>query len=501
MYALWFATRLSMQSFKTQSFKTLAAALSAVFFCACSGNSSTPIDQSNASSTSATATLTASEAQALAQEAYIVAYAPIENYAKQSPRAFDTSNLNYQGVNKLYNFPLLMNYYTAQVADVASPNHDTLYSSGVLDLRLQPVVVSAGAVSEANRYYSLALYDLDTDVLPYISTLTNQNQGGHYLVVGPDNTLPADTSGFTGVIHSPSRIVAILGRVEVFDDADQVNAALIQQNFKIQTLSDYQGTTAPSGSTAALQDYDATTADGLGYLQYANLVFSLQPPEATDPALAAQLARIHVGSNQTFNASDFPQDIQDAIAQGLKDGAAAVQAASLSHATVRNGWSAVDPSVMSDSGSFGTDYLARAAVAYALIYMNTRKEAWYGLAYVDGSGVTLNGTNNYSLHFDAGALPPATFFWSVTAYDASTHLFFNTPTLRYNISSNTTGVQFNADGSLDIPIQANAPASVTGLANWLPVGSSPFYLIIRSYGPGPGILDGSWTPPPVLKVQ
>ncbi len=62
-------------------------------------------------------------------------------------------------------------------------------------------------------------------------------------------------------------------------------------------------------------------------------------------------------------------------------------------------------------------------------------------------------------------------------------------------------MQYNADGSLDIPIQANAPTTAAGLANWLPIGSTPFYLIIRSYGPAQGILDGSWVPPPIVGQQ
>ncbi len=481
----------------------LATVVLLAMLSACGDSSSGIAGSSNdSSSSSATAgPLTTAEAHDLARQAYIVSYAPVANYAKQSPRAFDKSSLTYTGTNKLFSVPLLFDNLIAKQAGIPSPNNDTLYSSGVIDLRNEPVVVSAGAVSDAGRYYSLQLLDLDTDVLPYISSLTNQNQGGHYLVVGPDNTLPADTSGFTGVIRSPSRIVTILGRVQVFNEVDQVKAALVQSNFKIQTLSAYLGTSAPSTTAADLPAYDATTAAGLGYLQYANQVFSLQPLEASDPDLAAQLARIEVGSTQTFKAADFPQAIQDAIQQGLADGQTAVEAAGLSHSVVRNGWSSVDPSVLSDSGSFGSDYLARAAVAYTLLYMNTRAEAWYGLASVDGQGAVLSGSGNYSLHFDAGQLPPSKYFWSVTAYDAATHLFINNLIGRYKISSTTSGVQYNADGSLDIPIQANAPTTAAGLANWLPIGSTPFYLIIRSYGPAQGILDGSWVPPPIVGQQ
>lgn len=440
-------------------------------------------------------TPTPEQARQLAKEAYIAAYAPVQNYAKQSPRAFDRGRLLYTGPNVLFNVPVLFNYYIARLGDIASPNHDTLYSSGLLDLRAQPVVVSAGAVADPDRYYSLALYDLNTDVLPYISTLSNDNRGGTYLVLGPDNQTPADTSAFTQVIHSPSRIVTILGRVQVKNDFDLLEPVKVQRSFKIQTLSDYQRAPAPAPVTDDLPAYDEEAAQGLGFLQYANLVFSLQPPDAE---LASDLAPIHVGPNQHFAAEDFSAPLLTAIEQGLKDGDQAVQQASLSHSRVRNGWSEVDPSVLGDDGSFGTDYLARSAVAYSLIYMNTRREAWYAIARVDGAGAELNGDHGYHLHFPAGSLPPSRYLWSLTAYDAATHLFFNSWSGRYSVGSNTSGLQYNDDGSLDIPVGSRPPGSFKQLANWLPVDSGrPFYLILRSYGPGAGIRDGSYVPPAV----
>lgn len=481
---------------------TALSLLLAVLLVSCGGGGSTTSSNAGTADTSTPTSpstpLSTTDARALAKQAYIVAYPAVSNYAKQSPRAFDTTSLTYTGTDKLYSFPLLFNNITAQQANIPSPNNDTLYSSGVLDLRTEPAVLTAGAVSEANRYYSLQLLDMDTNVLPYISSLTNLNKGGTYLVVGPLNQMPADTSAFTGVIHSQSSLVTVLGRVQVLSELDTVKAALVQHGLSAQSLSTYKGTTAPASTVTALPVYSATTAQGLGFFTYANLVLSLQPLEATDPALAAQLARIHVGSTQTFNAADFSEDIQAALLQGLADGVAAVQQASLSNTKTVNGWSSVDPSVLTDSGSFGLNYLARAAVAYTLLYMNTRVEAWYGITSVDGQDTALTGAKSYTIHFASGQLPPANFFWSVTAYDSSTHLFINNLISRYKISSTSTGLQYNTDGSLDILVQQSPPTDLTKFANWLPVSSTPFYLITRSYGPGQGILEGTWQPPPVL---
>ncbi len=446
------------------------------------------------------AALTVAEARELAREAYVVAFPAVSNYAKQSPRAFDRSSLLYVGTNTLFHLPLLLNPLTAAVADVPSPNHETLYSSGVLDLRVEPVVLAAGAVSSPDRYYALQLMDLNTNVLPYISSLTHRNEGGEYLILGPNSEVDeAIAARFKGVIRSPSQLVTVLGRVQVFNDLDQLAAARVQRGFTVRTLSAYLGTSAPAGAAAALPAYDEDAAAGLGFLGYADLMFSLQAPKDSDPALASRLARIGLRGNNDWRADTYGEDIRAALLAGLEDGRAAVEAASLSNEVVRNGWAEVDPSVMSDDGSFGTDYLARASVALSLLYMNTRAESWYGLAKVDGNGAVLDGTQDYVLRFEPGALPPSRYFWSVTAYDAATRLFFNDVLLpRYNIGSTTTGLQLADDGSLEIPIQRLTPLSAAGLANWLPVAGRPFYLIIRSYGPEPGILDGSWIPPPVL---
>ena len=68
------------------------------------------------------------------------------------------------------------------------------------------------------------------------------------------------------------------------------------------------------------------------------------------------------------------------------------------------------------------------------------------------------------LHFPAGQLPPARYFWSLTMYDQSFFLVPN-PIDRYALGSHTPGLKRNPDGSLDIYIQqhgAGRPRSPTG---------------------------------------
>jgi hypothetical protein len=54
----------------------------------------------------------------------------------------------------------------------------------------------------------------------------------------------------------------------------------------------------------------------------------------------------------------------------------------------------------------------------------------------------------------------------------------------------------NADGLLDLIIQADSPGAGQE-SNWLPVAKAPFTLLMRLYSPRSEVLDGTWTPPSV----
>jgi hypothetical protein len=61
----------------------------------------------------------------------------------------------------------------------------------------------------------------------------------------------------------------------------------------------------------------------------------------------------------------------------------------------------------------------------------------------------------------------------------------------------------NPDGSVELYIQAESPGSDKE-ANWLPAPKGEFDLVLRMYGPTqspPSIVDGTWTPPPVKRVE
>jgi hypothetical protein len=62
----------------------------------------------------------------------------------------------------------------------------------------------------------------------------------------------------------------------------------------------------------------------------------------------------------------------------------------------------------------------------------------------------------YRIHFDKAGLPPARFFWSLTAHDQGGYFIAN-PVNRYAIGDRDP-LKFNPDGSLDIYLQSQNPA-------------------------------------------
>ena len=160
--------------------------------------------------------------------------------------------------------------------------------------------------------------------------------------------------------------------------------------------------------------------------------------------------------------------------------------------TTINGWSSIRKCGRTDNG-----VLVRAACAKALPAVNVFEEAAYWTTTRDGSGHRLSGRHEYILHFPAGQLPPNDAFWSLTPTDVVGYMVSN-PIGRSSLDDRSNLAK-NADGSIDIHLQHDAPSGQE--QNWLPTPSGNFKLMLRAYLPGAAILDGTYRMPQVVKAQ
>jgi hypothetical protein len=105
------------------------------------------------------------------------------------------------------------------------------------------------------------------------------------------------------------------------------------------------------------------------------------------------------------------------------------------------------------------------------------------------------------VRFEKDAAPPVNAFWSVTMYDPAS-FFVPNALNRYAISS-WMPLKRNANGSVELYLQHESPGRDKE-ANWLPAPAGEFNVTLRMYWPKdqpPSIIDGSWKPPAVARVQ
>jgi hypothetical protein len=218
------------------------------------------------------------------------------------------------------------------------------------------------------------------------------------------------------------------------------------------------------------------------------------PPSQVDYPMIHRLERVGFKVGQNFDVAKAPANIRQAFERGYADGKALVLAEGKKAAGIGGkGWI-----YTTRSGTYGTDYLYRAAIAQCCVGENLPQDAVYPALSSDSEGQPLDGSNKYVLHFDKGKLPPVEGFWSVTAYDIDGYFIPNA--IKRQAIGDRDKLATNPDSSVDLHIQADAPDKAKE-PNWLPVGKAPFTLLMRLYSPREEFLQGAWTPPPVQRLQ
>ena len=143
---------------------------------------------------------------------------------------------------------------------------------------------------------------------------------------------------------------------------------------------------------------------------------------------------------------------------------------------------------------FFTDYYS---ISPGMISQTPGKGAKYMIAFTDSGGTPLSGGTSYSVKLPPNI--PAANFWSVTLYEAE------------NASGLANGQPFPSKGSRDKPVQEADGTTITYLgptapagkeSNWLatPPGKG-YFAILRLYGPTEAVIDKSWKPGDIERMQ
>jgi hypothetical protein len=442
---------------------------------------------------------TPAEARQIAAAAYVFGYPLVlmdATEAQQTAVAAPSSEVGRAPVNQFAKATTLPD---ASFTTVVSPNVDTLYATAWLNLTNEPIVLSVPNTS--GRYFMMPILSAWTDVFSSPGTRTTGSNTSSFAIVGPgwNGTLPGNLTK----IEAPTETAWIIGRTQLNGLADVPNVTALQAQYMLTPLSAWgtnytPPTTVPVSAavnmTAPPSAQVANMTAATFYGRMATLM-ETNPPNAADKPVVDQMARIGLVPGKPFDWNGLNTTIQDAIAQGAKDGLVQVAAAAQKPpgGVTRNGWS-----FNYNLGNYGTNYTRRAGTAWMGLGANLPEDAFYPLTYVDANGTALSGTHNYVIHFEKNATPPVNAFWSITMYNSRNFLVDNSLN-RYAIGPHLGNVTYNTDGSLDIFIQNTSPGPDKE-ANWLPAPPDVFHLAMRLYWPQEAVLNGSWVPPAVQQV-
>ncbi|MPY21140.1 DUF1254 domain-containing protein [Shewanella sp. YLB-07] len=386
---------------------------------------------------------------------------------------------------------------------IATPNNDTLYAQAFTDVSREPMVLSVPEV-EADRYYTMQLWDPNGDTFAYVGSRTTGVKAGDFALVGPDwkGNLPPDVKR----IDSEYNSLVIWGRIGVKGSDDVKNANKIQDKLRLTPLSQFQemknsGQEIAVDKTFSMQRVAYTKpADLAPELEfYYKLARSLKftPPKERDIVIADSLQQIGFrDDNLRFDYSALSDAQKSGLTKAYQFALHLMDSNAASTGESVNGWR-----WSRKSGIMGTDYLFRAAWAKWYTGGNTAKEAIYMDGRKDDKGQPFNGDDHYLMHFPKDQLPHVKAFWSVSMYDLNTGAFIENPIKRYSIGGRTQGLIYNDDGSLDIFLQNEAPIDAKKKSNWLPAPTKGFYLNLRLYIPDDSLQQGLWKPPVVQQVD
>ena len=442
-----------------------------------------------------------------ATEAYIYGYPLVlEEFTRQTM-------LESRQLDAMNRFTHTCQLLTSDDTTVRRPNNDTLYSQAFLDLRAEPIILHVPDTT--NLYYVMQIMDAWTNTFAAPGTRTTGSSAQDFAIVGPDwkGHLPRPMK----VLKSPTNMVWIIGRTQVSTNIppegtcspiDYTDVHEIQQQYTLTPLSEWPvqapntpGCPSPLPSSVTPPQLVANLT-GVQFFQMLSDLMRDNPAAKQDMPALKRFETIGFVPGASFNP---PNDMTADINQAPENALSLMKLQFRDLGATVNGWRVT----VSDIGTYGTNYLNRAAIAWGAPGANLPEDGFYpstDYAVVETALVQLNGANRYVIRFDPA--PPVNAFWSVTLYDNGGYLFAN-PICRYAIHSTDQAITkaIKEQTPLEILVQWDAPIDSSKVGFWLPApgpppdpdhaGEANFSLMLRMYWPDKTALQKKWVPPPV----
>jgi hypothetical protein len=290
-------------------------------------------------------------------------------------------------------------------------------------------------------------------------------------------------------------------------EADVANAVSYGKQIRIYPLSQVAHTPATQFFDSIDVVYDATIPWDMRFFESLNRIVQTEPWLTRDKAMIDQLKSIGIEKGKPFNPDAKTQDtLKAAVGEAHAWLAEKYENSYLPPAYYDGGhWHVpVSRDVIEGLTTFFADPdkypVDDRAVAYTIAFFSPKHRgggSFYLMTFHDKDDHNLEGGSTYRLNVPANA--PVSQYWSATVYDRDTHaLIRNMPWP--SRSSQTPGLQKNADGSVDIYFGPGASGHRE--SNWVPTSANgKFEVLFRFYGPEKPLFDKEWKLPDIEKIN
>jgi hypothetical protein len=379
---------------------------------------------------------------------------------------------------------------------VVAINHDTLYASTFIGAADEPVIVTIPDTKELS--YSVLHLDQYGALVP--NGMSGTTKAGVYGIVGPNwtGTLPKEIVR----VDVPYDFTELLFRADKYSPKGvdiTREAEKFRRNLLAQGLSGYLKNPKKGATDIKPERHFAfpfrTFADG--FIATDAIVFLGQLQAAVASPTTQPLSQDEQTLSDTFDALFSNPAVHPQLAAGAQAGHQALIENYLTNQIAGSTWITFSDIASWNLSTF-QGYLNRASITEYIQYGNNHDAAAYFHAFLDANGEVLNGSlHSYLLRFAKGRQPDAKRFWSLTAYTPEAIELVPNNADKYVVASYTPGLVTAEDGSLTILMSTTLSEDFPE-ANWLPVPSGPFNIMLRDYGPEGSVLDGTYVPPPVV---
>jgi hypothetical protein len=385
-----------------------------------------------------------------------------------------------------------------------TPNPDSIYLKPFFNTKVAgPMVLEIPPADEGS--ITGTVMDVWQSALEDVGPAgVDKGQGGKYLILPPgyEDAVP---SGYIPLPSDTYAGYALLRSIpKSGSDADVARAVAYGKRVKLYPLS--QAAEPPATTFIDVVDvvYDATIPYDLRFFESLDRIVQAEPWLERDKAMIDPLKSIGIEKGKPFDPDPSTREVLEDAAREAHAWLVARYETSFSPYYEGGHWALPGSRELLEGQA---TFFAKPdvypvdvrGVTFSYAYF-TPKHMGTGSSYLltiaGEDGRFLDGRAAYRLTVPANA--PVQQYWSATVYDRATHAPIRNARWPSR-SSQTPGLQKNADGSVDLYFGPSAPAGKE--SNWVPTSADGgFEVLFRFYGPEKPLFDKTWRLPDIERI-